>query len=326
MRTLLQARHLSTWIAVAILVALLVLGGARFDHFLSGATVSGLFAEYAFLGIAAVGATIVILTGGIDLSVGSVVAATSTLVAALVERHAMHPLAAALIAVALGVAFGSINGVLIARMALPPFLVTLAAMFAARALGFMVAPQSMSIRHPFCDWASRDATIALGGGASIPFRTMIFIAVVVVAFVMLHATRLGRSIYAIGGNERSARLMGVPVDRVKISTYAIAGGCSALAGVVFALYKQAGDPASATGLELEAIAATVIGGTLLSGGVGLVLGTVIGVLILGTIRLLIDFQGNLNAAWTSIASGALLLAFVAMQLAIASIARRWATR
>ncbi|MDZ4754029.1 MAG: sugar ABC transporter permease YjfF [Phycisphaerae bacterium] len=306
------ARHLPTMIALTILAALLTFGSIRFDHFASVGTFAGLFHEYSFVGIAALGTTLVILSGGIDLSVGAVVACTSVIIASLVERHGVHPLPASAIAVALGAGFGAAMGGLIERYRLPAFLVTLAGMFVARSFAFWIEPHSISVHHPAYAWASMSAVLRVGE-LTIPLRTMIFLGAAALTMVIAHATPFGRYVYAIGGNETGARRMSLPVGATRIGTYALAGGCSALAGAVFTLYKQAGDPASAVGLELEVIAAAVIGGILLSGGVGTIAGTIIGVLILGTIRLLIDFQGTFNAAWTSIATGVLLLLFVGLQ-------------
>jgi simple sugar transport system permease protein len=151
---------------------------------------------------------------------------------------------------------------------------------------------------------------------------MALLAVLGAGWLLASRTPFGRCIYAMGGMERSARVMGLPVARTRIAVYSIAGACSALAGFVFTLYKEAGDPASAVGLELDVIASVVIGGTLLSGGVGSIPGTLMGVLILGLIRLIIDFQGNLNAAWTSIATGILLLVFLGVQKAVGSLGAR----
>jgi galactofuranose transport system permease protein len=306
--------------AAILLAGLFVFGGLRFQHFATPSNALSLFAEYSFVGIAAIGATFVIVSGGIDLSVGAVVACTSVLIAWLVERHEVHPITASAIALAAGTLFGGGMGAMIERYALPPFLVTLAGMFVARGLAFWIEPRSISVHHAFYDWASQHAVLRVGELA-IPLRTSVFVVALVAALIVGHRTAFGRTIYAIGGNDRSARRMGLPVAATRIGTYALAGACSALAGVVFTMYKQAGDPASAVGLELDVIAAAVIGGTLLSGGVGFLIGTTIGVLLLGTIRSLIDYQGTLSSAWTSIAVGALLLGFVALQHAVAALAR-----
>jgi ribose/xylose/arabinose/galactoside ABC-type transport system permease subunit len=142
---------------------------------------------------------------------------------------------------------------------------------------------------------------------------MIFIAMAIVAALVLRYTRFGRNVYAIGGNEQSALLMGLPVARIKIIVYIISGFCSALGGLVFNVYMLSGNPTAGMGLELDAIAAVVIGGTLLTGGVGSIAGTVLGLLILAIIQSAINFQGNLSSWWTKIVIGGLLLIFIAMQ-------------
>lgn len=317
-------RHIPLATAGLILGAMFLFGAARYPHFGSIGTVSGLFAEYAFVGIAAVGATLVIISGGIDLSVGAVVSFTSILIASLVQ-DGFHPLTAAAISVAIGSVVGCLMGSLIHKFELPAFMVTLAGMFAMRAMGFIIHPQNISIDHPFYE-AARHAGIPLGGSDSLPARAVVFLITVALGIVLARYTTFGRNIYALGGAERSARMMGVPVGWTRVLVYTIAGATSAFAGFVFTMYKESGDPASAVGLELDVIAAVVIGGTLLAGGVGSVAGTVVGVLILGVIRLIIDNEGSLNAAWTSIAVGVLLLAFVGMQNLVASLGVRAASK
>lgn len=314
-------RFVPTFTAALILAVLFTFGALRYENFASLSNISNIFGDYAFVGIAAVGATFVILAGGIDLSVGSIVAFTAVLIADLVLRG-WHPLAAGGLALALAAAAGALMGLLIRAFSLPPFIVTLAGMFAIRAVAFLIRDQSTGINHPFFRWAARDAALQLGGGAEMPLRTMLLLAVVLAGIVIARRTAFGRNVHALGGSENAARMMGVPIGATTVWVYSLAGFCSGLAGFVFALYKQAGDPTSAVGLELTVIAAVVIGGTLLSGGVGSVFGTLIGVLILGLIRLIIDFQGDLNPAWTSIAVGVLLLAFVGLQNLVAALGLR----
>lgn len=308
-------------VATLILVALVAIGAIRFEHFASLANLGNLLGDYGYIGIAAIGATLVIVSGGIDLSVGSVVALSAVIIAALVNRG-VHPLAAGALAIAVGTAIGATMGALITHFDLPPFIVTLVGMFAIRAACFLVIGESTAIVSPYLEAAARGYEIPLGAGASLPFRGALLLVMVLAGSVAARLTAFGRNVYAIGGNARAASMMGVPVARTTIGVYALAGLCSALGGVVFAFYKRAGDPTAAQGLELSVIAAVVIGGTRLSGGVGSVTGTLVGVLILGVIRLLIDFEGNLNAAWTSVAIGALLLAFVGIQQLIGVLATR----
>ncbi len=317
-----SSRHIPMLTAGVILLALIALGAIRFDHFATLPNLSNLLSDYSYVGIAAIGATLVVLSGGIDLSVGAVVAFSAVLMADLVSRG-VHPLAAAPICLAAGAGLGSGMGWLICRFELPPFLVTLAGMFAIRASCFLIRDQSGSIEHPFLKEVNGwNVEVA---GASLPFRTFLLLAVVAFGCLIARSTRFGRNVYAIGGNERSAHMMGVPVTSTKMRVYALAGLCSAFAGIIFAATTRAGDPSSAIGLELTVIASVVIGGTLLSGGIGSIQGTLLGILILGVIRLLIDFQGNLNSAWTSIATGVLLLGFVCMQKLVTNLGTRATT-
>lgn len=323
MKINLSAKYIPLMATALVLVSLYTFGCVSFDNFGSLRVLVNLFGDNGFLGIAAVGATFVILSGGIDLSVGSVVAFTSILIASLMS-HGFSPFAAITIALVVGAVFGSFMGVLICTFELPPFLVTLAGMFLARGLGFIVNPQSLGISHPFfLEKVTEGLAIPINGRVSIPFTATCYIAVFVVVFVVAHYTRFGRTIYAMGGDEHSAGLMGLPVKRTKILIYTVAGFCSALAGVVYTFYTQSGDPASCVGLELDAIAVVVVGGTLLTGGVGFMVGTMMGVLILGLIQTLITFKGDLNPAWTRIVIGFLILVFILLQNAVVAISKRF---
>jgi ribose/xylose/arabinose/galactoside ABC-type transport system permease subunit len=305
-----------------VLVSLYTLGCVAFTGFGSLRVLVNLFGDNAFLGVAAIGATFVILSGGIDLSVGSVVAFTSILIASLVGRG-FGPFAAITLALLAGALFGAFMGFLISIFELPPFLVTLGGMFLARGLGFIVYPQSLGITHPFfLERVTDGLAIPLNDRVSIPFTATCYVSIFILALFVAHYTRFGRAIYAIGGDEQSATLMGLAVGRTKILVYTVSGICSALAGVIYTFYTQSGDPASCVGLELDAIASVVIGGTLLSGGVGFMAGTAMGVLILGLIQTLITFKGDLNTWWTRIVVGFLLLVFILLQNAV-SAASGW---
>ena len=267
----------------------------------------------------------VILSGGIDLSVGAVVAATSILIATLIDNQ-VHPVVAIALALLSGTCFGAIMGCLIHFYRQPPFMITLAGMFLARGLGFMIHPQALGIKHTFyARTIVDDLAIHLTDRVSLPFTATSFVAVVLVGLVIAHLTRFGRAIYAIGDDEASATLMGLPIGRTKVFVYTLAGFCSALAGVVYTFYTQSGDPACCVGFELDAIAAVVIGGTLLSGGVGFVGGTVVGVLILGLIQSLINFNGDLNSWWTRIVVGLLVLLFIGLQNLVTILSHRHST-
>ncbi len=322
-------RDLPLVATAAVLVLAFLVGALRYDSFASWAVVRNLLVDNAFLAIAAVGATGVILSGGIDLSVGAVMALSSVILARLVESAGLHPLAAIALVLLVGLLFGLAQGLLIRLFELPAFLVTLAGMFLARGLAFAVHPQSLGIKHAFVADVLNDRlsfTLPLGRGVLIPCTVVAAAIVFGLAWWTLRQTPFGRSVYAIGDDEHAATLMGLPVAPTRVAVYGLAGLLSALAGVAFALYQQAGDPTACKGLELDAIAAVVIGGTLLSGGAGSVVGTLMGVLILGLIQTIITFEGTLSSWWTRIVVGALVLAFVGLQRTIDALAVRSVAR
>jgi len=308
MRLLPARKHIP--ILATVGVFLLLYAGAsvwfRDRGFLSPEVFIDLFHDNAFLGVAAVGMTFVILSGGIDLSVGAMVGFTSIFMATLVEKHGVHPGGAMALALLIGTAFGAAMGCVITFFRLPPFLVTLAGMFLARGTALAISLESIGIKHPLYSAVN-------GLDFPVPATALTFLAVLLAALYLAHLTRFGRATYAIGGSEQSAVLMGLPVRSTKVRIYALSGFCSTLAGVVFTVYSGSGNALGGTMLELDAIASVVIGGTLLSGGVGYVAGTLVGVLILGTIQSIITFQGTLSSWWTKIAVGILLLGFILMQ-------------
>jgi simple sugar transport system permease protein len=297
---------------LSLFVAMAGIGSALYDGFFSPQVFLNLLIDNAFLCIVAVGMTFVILTGGIDLSVGSVIALTTMISAALVERGGASPLWVIPFVLAVGAAFGTLQGYLIQRFRLQPFIVTLAGMFLARGLCYLISTESISITHPVYS-AIAQARVPVGGDASLSIGAMVAIVVVLGGMWLAHATQFGRTVYAIGGSESSAVLMGLAVGSTLIRVYLLSGLCSALAGVVMTFYMLSGYSLHAMGLELDAIAAVVIGGTLLTGGVGYVLGTLFGVLILGIIQTLIVFDGTLSSWWTRIAVGGLLFLFCLLQ-------------
>lgn len=306
-----RRENLPMLVTAFVLIALFGVFSIFFTNFLSIRVVVNLFMNNAHVGVIAVGMTFVILSGGIDLSVGSVLAFTTIFIATLIEKHQIHPIPAILLALAFGAAFGAAMGAMIQVYKLPPFLVTLAGMFLARGLAFVVRSSEMAIRHPFYETLA-GINIPLGR-ARLGFTAIIFIAVLIIGVVVAHKTKFGRDVYAIGGNENSAFMMGLPVAATKIAIYAISGFCAALGGVVFTLQAASGNPLNGQGLELDAIAAVVIGGTLLTGGVGYVEGTLLGILIYGAILTAPDYLSGFDSSWQRIAIGALLLAFIVLQ-------------
>ena len=306
-----RRENLPMLVTAFVLIALFGVFSIFFTNFLSIRVVVNLFMNNAHVGVVAVGMTFVILSGGIDLSVGSVLAFTTIFIATLIEKHHLHPIPAILIGLSFGTLFGVAMGAMIQVYKLPPFLVTLAGMFLARGLAFVVSSNEIAIRHPFYETLA-DLHIPLGK-ARLGFTALIFIALLIVGIVIAHKTKFGRNVYAIGGSENSAFMMGLPVAATKISIYAISGFCAALGGVVFTLQARSGNPLNGQGLELDAIAAVVIGGTLLTGGVGYAEGTLLGVLIYGTILTAPDYLSGFDSSWQRIAIGGLLLAFIILQ-------------
>ena len=304
-------RFLPVLVTFGLFVLMFAVGGVRYEAFASGQVLLNLLIDNAFLVVLAVGMTFVILTGGIDLSVGSVVA-LSTMVTASALR-AGWPAPAVIVAVLVGGAvFGLAQGAVIHFLDIQPFIVTLAGLFLARGLCYVIDLNSIPINDPLFR-AVAQAAIPLGEDMFITPSVLVALAVVAVGAYVLHLTRFGRTVYAVGGSQQSALLMGLAVGRARVGVYVISGFCSALAGLLFSVYLLSGYSLSAVGMELDAIAAVVIGGTLLTGGSGFVLGSLLGVLVLGTVQTIISFEGTLSSWWVRIVIGLLLLVFVVLQ-------------
>lgn len=313
-----RASWVPVFAAVGILVALLIAGQAYFGNFITPRVLSSLLLDNAYLLILAVGMTFVILTAGIDLSVGAVLAFTAMLGARLMSEGTPAVVAIPVMLVG-GSLIGLLIGVLIQFFDVQPFIASLAGMFAARGLAFLVSLSSIKVEDPVVLWLQQKLFYV--DGWFLAPTGILALAVVAIGALVLQFTRFGRTIYAIGGNEQSARLMGLPVVRTKLLAYVISGFCAGLAGVVFTAYQGAGYPLNGIGTELDTIAAVVIGGTLLTGGSGYVIGSMIGVFVYGTIKTAISFLG-VEQSWTRITIGALLLVFVVVQRFIVTRSRR----
>jgi ribose/xylose/arabinose/galactoside ABC-type transport system permease subunit len=306
-----SSRFSSVLVTLVLLIVMFGIGTSRYRNFAAPQNVANLFVDNAFLIVLAVGMTFVILTGGIDLSVGSVVA-LSTMIAASMARDGWPPVIVIAVVLIAGSTLGLLSGLVIHYFKIQPFIVTLAAMFLARGLCYVISLNSISITDPWFT-AMAQTRIPLAPRLNITPSVIIAIVVVIVGFIVLHYTRTGRTVYAIGGGEHSAMLMGLPVSRTKVVVYVISGFCSAVAGILFSFYTLSGYSLTAVGMELDAIAAVVIGGTLLTGGYGFVLGSLLGVLLLGIIQTIISFEGTLSSWWTKIVIGSLLLVFIVLQ-------------
>jgi galactofuranose transport system permease protein len=308
-------------ITALVFVAGFAICAAQFPNFASTRVVANLLTDNAFLGVVATGMTFVIISGGIDLSVGSVIGFSTVFIALATERLGWPPLAAFAVLMVLCAAFGAAMGAVIHVFDMPPFIVTLAGMFVARGTSFLMSTESTPITAPLYAAVS-DFGIALPGGGRLTAIALIMLAVVAAGSVLLHLTRFGANVYALGGNRTATALMGVAVGSMTVRIYMLSSVLAGLAGIVFSFYTAAGYSLSAVGVELDTIAAVVIGGTLLTGGQGSVAGTFIGVLIQGLIHTYINFDGTLSSWWTKIATGILLFAFIGLQQAMVRLAGR----
>jgi galactofuranose transport system permease protein len=308
-----QRRYLPVLATLVVLALMYGIGAARYEAFSDPQVILNIFIDNAFLLVVAVGMTFVILTGGIDLSVGAVVALTTMVTASMLNwsNWLSSPLVVLVVALSIGSLLGFVMGCIIHFFDIQPFIVTLAGMFLARGLCYVINTSSIPITDP--TWTSMAQSRIRIGGYFVSPSVIISLVVVLIAVVVLGYTRLGRNTYALGGSRQSSVLMGLPVGRTEIGVYTISGFCSALGGVLLSFYMLSGNSLHAVGMELDAIAAVVIGGTLLTGGSGFVAGTVLGVLVLGVIQTLITFDGRLSSWWTRIFIGALLLVFIALQ-------------
>jgi simple sugar transport system permease protein len=307
-----SAQDLPSWAALLLLVVATLGGAAAYPGLLAPQVLLNLLIDNAFLLVVAVGMSFVILSGGIDLSVGSVVALTSMGLAWGVERAQLSPWLIIALLLMAGAAFGALMGWVIQAFEVPAFIVTLAGLFLARGLCYLISVDSISIGDPtLAAWSQ--ARWPLGPLGEVTPSAVCALAVLAVAVWVARSTGFGRTVYALGGQATSARLMGLPVAAARIGVYAVSGLCAALGGVLFGIYTLSGYGLHAQGLELDAIAAVVIGGALLSGGTGHVLGALTGVLMLGLIQTLILFDGTLSSWWTRIVIGALLGLFCGLQ-------------
>ena len=305
-----RGRYLSPLASLVLFVVMFTVVVARYDFASPTQVFLNLLVDNAYLIVLAVGMTFVILTGGIDLSVGSVVALSTVIVATTLRAGWPMPLAVLTVLV-VGPLLGLLMGLIIEYFDVQPFIVTLAGMFLARGLCYVISVDTLPIKDPVLRQLGLNY-VYLYEDKFIRWTVVIALVVVVVAVYVLHLTRFGRTVYAVGGNRQSAQLMGLNASRARVSVYAISGLCASLAGLLLAVQKLSGYSLNGIGLELDAIAAAVIGGVLLSGGVGFVLGSVIGVLVLGTIQTFVT-AANLDSYWTRIMTGVLLLVFVLVQ-------------
>lgn len=321
-KSLFNTKYITITATILLFLVFYATGSVQYRGFFTLRTFLSLFSDNAYLGISAVGMTLVLISGGIDLSVGAVAALTTMIIAYGTEVLGLPAPLCIAIALLFGSLLGLFMGIMIHKFQVPAFIATLAGMFLARGLCFVISIQSITINNPWFRSVAKWKIKFQGGKSYITVGVIIFLLMVILGIWLMKYTKFGRTVYAIGGNETSARLMGLEVAKVKVGIYVINGFCSALAGTVFALYMSSGYPRHLLGMELDAIAAVVIGGTLLTGGTGYVIGTVFGVLILGLIQTFINFNGSLSSWWTKIFIGVLLLLFIGLQRVVVIITLR----
>ncbi|MEU9924011.1 ABC transporter permease [Streptomyces griseoluteus] len=294
--------------ALVALVALAAVASLSFDSFATGDNLGNIAISSSFLAAVALGMTFVIVSGGIDLSVGSVFVLGGVLAA---WGSQYGTVVALLLPLAVCAAIGLVNGLLVARTGLAPFIVTLASMLAARGLMLAITDEGADtfLVDPDSVFASLGQGKLLGIGTPVWITAVLFVG----GAVLLRSTPFGQRVYAVGGNEQAAALMGAPVAGTKISVYTLSGLLAGLAGALNAAYLASGVTILGYGMELDAIAAVVIGGTLLTGGLGYVSGSLVGVLLLKVIQNVINQIGSLDSAYQQVVSGAFLVLVVVAQ-------------
>ncbi len=300
-----------------------------FDHL---QTFLNILINNAGLLCVACGMTCVMLTGGIDISVGSLIAMDCMILAVGMERLGMSAILLCVLVLVIGIVFGLVQGFLVGYLNIQPFIVTMAGMFFARGMTAVISTDQVSVSSN--EWFVKLANIKLEipfeigaylnnkGKLMIPYLRLpvvISLAVLVIIFLVLRYTKFGRSLYAVGGNEVSAAMMGLNVKKTKMKAYVLSSFLCSIGGICYCMNTMSASVAQATGLEMDAIASSVIGGTLLTGGVGNVFGSFFGVLITGTISTLVKTNGKLLSSWSSIAVAALLCFFIVLQSIFAMV-------
>ncbi len=298
---------------ITIFILVYFLGGRMYPAMQKTQVFFNLFINTASLLIVSIGMTFVIMTKGIDLSVAGVIALTSAASAALLKNE-VPPWVVMPLMLLMGITFGFTLGCVIHFLKVEPFIATLMGLFFARGMAYIITLEGLPIEDPVYRFlALTKVFIPFLGKVYVYIPSLIGPLLLLVVIYLAFFTRFGRTVYAIGNNEQSARLMGLPVGRTKIIVYTFGGFCSSLAGIVWSISLLSGYGGYAPGMELDAIASVVIGGTLLTGGVGNVIGTLFGVLINGTIVSILQFNGTLSSWWTRIGVGALTLIFIGIQ-------------
>lgn len=321
-------------ITIALFIILYAAGCVAYASkgFTNLQTFLNLFRTNAGLICVACGLTCVMLTGGIDISVGSLVALDCMLLAYGMSEWNMSAPVMVLLVLVIGVVFGLVQGFCVGYLEIQPFIVTMAGMFFARGMTAVISTNQLSItaeiNQTFYDLANFRIYLPFGGTVNragkmimpyIGIGVVVALLVLVVIFLVLRYTKFGRSLYAVGGNEQSAAMMGLDVKKTRLKAYVLSSFLCSLGGICYCMNTMSASVSQATGMEMDAISSAVIGGTLLTGGVGNVIGTLFGVLINGTISTIVQTNGKLASSWPNILTAALLCFFIVLQSIFARI-------
>ena len=296
--------------ALVALIALVVIAALRYPVFHRWTNIYNLLRQNSMIGLIAVAMTMVILTGGIDLSVGAICSMTSVIAAYLSITE--NPVIILVLPLLIGTAFGLLNGFIVAKLRVAPIISSLGIQLIARGISLvMTSGETMHINGTAKEWLPKIAKIAVG---PFPLIFLIFLIFALIFIYILKYRRFGRQIYAVGGNEDAAQMMGIRVDKIKIAVYTISGFASALAGLILVSRAGTGQPVACNGWEMDAIASVAIGGTSLAGGSGRIETTIYGVFVLAVIGNMINLQGNINSWWQQIITGLLLIIVLMLQI------------
>jgi simple sugar transport system permease protein len=328
----------NTGILLIITVALFVLMYAvsifmfRTSNFDKFSVFFNFFNNKAYLVMLSLGLTVVMITGSIDISVGGVTGLVSMVIAVMLTEHGVNALWSIPASLGIGLAFGVAQGFLVAYMEIQPFIVTLSGMFFARGMISVVKSVSVPISDPmFMGWSGAKVYIPFlynlrnNGTKDVAYLTPAAIAALVILIVIIVAlkrTRFGRSLYAVGGGKQSATLMGIDARKTKFLAHVLCGVLAGIGGLLFTLLSPSGNPGNGRGYEIDAISSSVIGGTMLSGGMGLPIGTFFGVLINGLVERVVPLLGIVDASWPRIITSAFLFAFIVLQSVLAIIGKK----
>lgn len=322
-------------LTITIVVFFLMYIGAMVfqgEGFLKPQTFFNMLNTQAALIIMSCGLSLVMITGGIDISVGGVTALICMCCAVYLDFKGGNVFVAVIIALAIGLAFGLFQGFLVAYLDIQPFIVTLAGMFFARGVTTIVNTKPFNVAHEGFTKLKMTRIAVPGMGsvnkkgvyvdAYVEIGVIVALLVVIVMFCMLRWTKLGRSFYAVGGNKQSALMLGINVKRTKFIAHVLCGLLTGIAGFVYFLHVGSGSPSHAAGAEMDAIASSIIGGTMLTGGIGNIIGTFFGVLSLSTIQNIVSSAGLGEAWWTGITKALMLCLFLLLQSVVIAIRKK----